>query len=58
MTNPDRPSRDGDADEAERQAVSPARPTGSLSAVPAWRKVLWVLAVLYGVYLIVTALAG
>lgn len=60
MTNPDRSPMDGDADGAERQqqAGPPAQPTGPLGAVPAWRKALWVLAVLYGVYLIVTALVG
>jgi hypothetical protein len=33
----------------------PGRSTGWLHSVPGWRKALWVVAVLYGLYLIVTA---
>ncbi len=34
----------------------PTAPTGGPDPVPAWRKALWVLAVLYALYLIVSAL--
>ena len=60
MPNTDRSPMDDDATEAERQqeAGLPAQPTGPLGAVPTWRKVLWVLAVLYAVYSIITALVN
>ena len=58
MSNPDGSQTD---DEAGRErpgqpeaGARPAGPTGPRSPVPAWRKVLWVVAVLYALFLIIT----
>jgi hypothetical protein len=51
MPEPDESPREREVDSP------PGAPTGWLTAVPGWRKTLWVVAALYGLYLILSAFA-